>query len=102
MAEPEGGNGTGSNDRATVALVAARLDEVKAIVAGHASTSAAELKSINQRLAGMVSIPQDVADLKARVAALEKAQAWRVGTLPMVLLGVAMLIVAVVTLLGGN
>jgi len=95
---PEQGNGSGSNDRATVALVAAEVREVKAIVAGHASTSAAELKGINSRLDGLSGVPAMVADHAARIAALEKAQAWRSGTLPMVMLGVAMFIVAVITL----
>lgn len=95
---PDNGGGSGSNDRATVALAIAEVREIKAIVAGHAATSAAELRAINAQLTTLAGLPTTVADHGARIAALEKAQAWRAGTLPMVALGVAMLIVAIVTL----
>lgn len=90
--------GTGSNDRATVALVAAEVREVKAIVAGNSDTTAAEFRGLRTVLGPLALLPVQVADLSARVTALERAAGWRLGTLPAVLIGVASLIMTIVTL----
>ena len=55
---------TGSKDRATVALVNAKLDEVKAIIEGHASTTRVQLESVVKSADG----------LAARVSAIESEQ----------------------------
>lgn len=51
MSEQNGDSG--SKDRATVALVNAKLDEVKAIIEGHAKVTEAHLESIKTNAEGL-------------------------------------------------
>lgn len=102
MAEPE--NGSGSNDRATVRLVQAEVREVKAIIEGHAATSAAELRGINQRLIDLGTLAsvvsdhtRDLATLRVEVQALKDDRAYRLGPQLMSRIGWVSILVAIAT-----
>lgn len=99
------GNDTGSKDRATVALVNAKLDEVKAIVEGNAKVTEAHFETVRTRLdavgglAGrMDTLEQKHTALEASVAHLERSRVYRTTTLPPILIGIAALAVAIITL----
>lgn len=73
-------DGTGSKDRATVALVNAKLDEIKAIIKGNAETQTAEMKALSLRIDSVAKLPEQVnaqhemiSLLQARVTVLENS-----------------------------
>lgn len=68
---------SGSKDRATVALVNAKLDEVKAIVAGHADTTAAKLDAIGEKVDALGPLADRMARLEEKVAVLWGDRSWR-------------------------
>jgi hypothetical protein len=104
---------TGSKDRATVAIVAAEVREVKAIVSGHAELTTERFKNLNQRFDMFVGLPDLVTRLlerskahdarldahdkrfKALDDAAERRREWRIGPLVQILIGLAGLLVAV-------
>lgn len=81
---PDGDNG-GPN-RATIALVDAKVGEVKAIAEGIKTSMETGLEGVQRELARLADGPVDVAelqteqeDLKRRIGALEAAKARRVN-----------------------
>jgi hypothetical protein len=93
LAEPDA-HDSGSKDRATVALVAAQLGEVKAIVSGHAELTAERLEAIKERIAPLTGLPErmtavegEVADLKRR--ANNRDEKWKVNLPTLFITGVA-------------
>lgn len=111
---------SGSRDRATVALVGAKVDEVKAIVAGQAATTNAHFETVKTRLDSFASllaervaaeqrmadkiegvetramgridtVEQKVTAQAAIIAAMQRAREWRSSSLPTILIGVAAL-----------
>lgn len=62
----------GPGDRATVALVGAKVDEVKAIVAGHAAVTELSLDSIKEKIAPLADVPDRLTKVEARVGRLEE------------------------------
>jgi len=73
---------TGSKDRATVALVGAKVDEVKAIIEGHVRWTQQAVETLQQRQDVLEETPATVAKmheslvlLQARVVILERAEA---------------------------
>lgn len=93
---------TGSRDRATVALVNAKLDEVKAIVEGNARVTQAHFETVATRLDAvsglggrMDTLEQKHTALEAVVAQMERRAVYRSTTLPPILIGLASLAVAV-------
>lgn len=92
MAEtPESGN-----ERATVRLVAEMVGTVLAKIDGLAKLTEAQHEATQRQLSDVAGIPAKVAQLDARVKALERAHAWRLGTLPLVVIGVLGILVTVV------
>lgn len=98
-------NGDLGRDRATVALVNAKIDTVLAKVQGNAETTAAHLETISTRLDSvsglggrMDTVEQKVSALTNSVSHIEKARAYRSTTLPPILIGLASLLVAIAAL----
>jgi hypothetical protein len=96
---------TGSRDRATVALVNAKLDEVKAIVQGNAAVTDAHFETVRQRLDGLAglsgrmdTLEQKYTALQAIVSEIERGRVYRTNTLPLILIGVGSLVVAIIAL----
>lgn len=59
---------SGSKDRATVALVGAKVDEVKAIVAGLATTTAANFETVHTRLDSVAAALVERAEAERRLS----------------------------------
>lgn len=81
-------------ERATVRLVVEMVATVRAEVAnvttmleGLRALTKSEHEATQRQLQDVAGVPAKVARLEERVKALEKAQAWRVGVLPLFLIG---------------
>jgi hypothetical protein len=104
------GNGdSGSRDRATVALVSAQIGEVKALVEGHKALTTVGFVNVQRQLDSLVTIPERVSALEIvttaqrdRINDIEKAReherGYRVGTLPMIVIGVCGLLFALLNI----
>lgn len=64
-----------------MALVQSEVKEVKAIIVGHAETTAAKLDALRERLTPLAGIPERVARLEERVSHVESTKVWRRGAL---------------------
>lgn len=98
LADPEDANGNDNGTKAarmTVELVGAKLDEVKAIVAGHAEATNLKLDAIKDRIAPLSDIPERMTKVEGRVDRVEEkardAQARRLQMPTIVFAGVGAL-----------
>lgn len=109
MADAPENSSSGSNDRATVALVNAKLDTVLAKVEGHAKLTEQGFEDTQRQLDSLSGLPQVVTGvikhaeqqdkrLDALEKRLEKGHEWRIGTLPLTLIAALSLAIAIITL----
>ena len=85
--------------RVTVELVGAKVDEVKAIIAGHAETTTARLDAIKDRIGPLARLPECVGRIEERVRSLETSRRYRSIHFPAFLISLAAVAVAVAALI---